>query len=126
MIKINDKVKVINNPLPKTIKKNEWVVSKVIKLRSDITNKLRTTIVIVDENGLGNYAFNEKDIVKGLKSGVITGYGTDVIEDEFGDLTKSPIIKAMNDGKNIIVTPHVGGMTIEGQTKAYEWSINKL
>ena len=64
MIKINDKVKVINNPLPKTIKKNEWVVSKVIKLRSDITNKLRTTIVIVDENGLGNYAFNEKDIVK--------------------------------------------------------------
>ena len=69
---------------------------------------------------------NEKDIVKGLKSGVITGYGTDVIEDEFGDLTKSPIIKAMNDDKNIIVTPHVGGMTIEGQTKAYEWSINKL
>ena len=69
---------------------------------------------------------NEKDIVKGLKSGVITGYGTDVIEDEFGDLTKSPIIKAMNDGKNIIVTPHVGGMTIEGQTKAYKWSINKL
>ena len=64
MNKINDKVKVINNPLPKTIKKNEWVVSKVIKLRSDITNKLRTTIVIVDENGLGNYAFNEKDIVK--------------------------------------------------------------
>jgi phosphoglycerate dehydrogenase-like enzyme len=32
----------------------------------------------------------------------------------------------MNKGKNIIVTPHVGGMTIEGQTKAYKWSINKL
>ena len=69
---------------------------------------------------------NENDIVEGLKSGIITGYGTDVVEDEFGDLTKSPIIKAMNDGENIIVTPHIGGMTIEGQTKAYEWSINKL
>ena len=32
----------------------------------------------------------------------------------------------MNEGKNIIVTPHVGGMTIEGQTKAYTWAINKL
>lgn len=69
---------------------------------------------------------NENDIVKGLKSGIITGYGTDVIENEFDDITKSPIIKAMNEGKNIIVTPHIGGMTIEGQTKAYKWSIDKL
>ena len=69
---------------------------------------------------------NEKDIVNGLKSKTITGYATDVVENEFDTLTKSPIIKAMNEGENIIVTPHVGGMTIEGQTKAYEWSINKL
>ena len=69
---------------------------------------------------------NENDIVEGLESGIITGYGTDVIENEFDDLTKSPIIKAMNFGENIIVTPHVGGMTIEGQTRAYKWAINKL
>ena len=69
---------------------------------------------------------NENDIVEGLESGIITGYGTDVIENEFDDLTKSPIIKAMNFGENIIITPHVGGMTIEGQTKAYKWSIDKL
>ena len=69
---------------------------------------------------------NELDIVNALNVGKLTGYGTDVIENEFDDLTKSPIIEAMNKGKNIIVTPHIGGMTIEGQTKAYEWSINKL
>ena len=69
---------------------------------------------------------NEKDIIKVLKEGKLTGYGTDVVENEFDDLTKSPIIKAMNEGKNIIVTPHIGGMTIEGQTKAYKWSINKI
>ena len=69
---------------------------------------------------------NELDIAIGLKLGIITGYATDVIENEFDDLTKSPIIDAMNSGENIIVTPHIGGMTIEGQTKAYEWSINKL
>ena len=69
---------------------------------------------------------NELDIVDALNTGKLMGYGTDVIENEFDDLTKSPIIKAMNNNKNIIVTPHVGGMTIEGQTKAYKWSINKL
>jgi len=69
---------------------------------------------------------NETDIVEGLKSGTIIGYGTDVVENEFDDLTKSPIIKAMNEGENIIIVPHVGGMTIEGQTKAYNWAINKL
>jgi|TARA_X000001388_G_C2232795_1_gene123910 D-3-phosphoglycerate dehydrogenase len=69
---------------------------------------------------------NENDIVEGLKLGIITGYGTDVIENEFDNLTKSPIINAMNSGENIIITPHIGGMTIEGQTKAYKHSINKL
>ena len=69
---------------------------------------------------------NELDIVNALNTGKLTGYGTDVIENEFDDLTKSPIINAMNSGENIIVTPHVGGMTIEGQTKAYKYSINKL
>ncbi len=69
---------------------------------------------------------NELDIAVGLKLGIITGYATDVIENEFDDLTKSPIIDAMNSGENIIITPHVGGMTIEGQTKAYTWAINKF
>lgn len=69
---------------------------------------------------------NEKDIVNALSINKLTGYGADVIENEFDDLSKSPIIKAMNEGKNIIVTPHTGGMTIEGQTKAYTWAINKL
>ena len=69
---------------------------------------------------------NEMDIVNALSTNKLTGYGTDVIENEFDDLTQSPIIKAMNEGKNIIVTPHIGGMTIEGQTRAYKWSIDKL
>ena len=69
---------------------------------------------------------NEKDIVEALKNKVISGYGADVVENEFDDLQASPIIQAMNQGENIIVTPHTGGMTIEGQTRAYKWAINKL
>ena len=69
---------------------------------------------------------NERDIVSALKNETLGGYATDVVENEFDDLNDSPIIKAMNEGQNIIVTPHIGGMTIEGQTKAYKWAINKF
>lgn len=71
---------------------------------------------IVDENA----------IIKTLKSGDLKGYATDVIADEFGNIEDSPLLKLENKDLNIILTPHIGGMTIEGQTKAYEWSINKL
>lgn len=68
----------------------------------------------------------EYDIVRALDENLLTGYGTDVLENEFDDIKNSPIIKAMNSGLNIIVTPHVGGMTIEGQTLAYKYAINKF
>lgn len=69
---------------------------------------------------------NEDDIVSALDENLILGYATDVIENEFDNILNSPIIRAMNDGKNILITPHVGGMTWEGQKKAYEWAINKF
>ena len=108
----------------------------VISLHVHVTDK---TKYMIDKNLLGlakkdlyiintsrGEIVNENDIVKALKTKTLTGYGADVIENEFDDLTKSPIIKSMNEGENIIVTPHIGGMTIEGQTKAYTWAINKL
>ena len=49
-----------------------------------------------------------------------------MIEDEYGDRHNSPILKGVKKGLNILVTPHVGGMTWEGQQKAYKWSISKL
>ena len=69
---------------------------------------------------------NEKDIVQSLRDEHLKGYATDVIEDEYGNRENSPILKGIKEGLNILVTPHVGGMTWEGQQKAYKWSISKL
>ena len=69
---------------------------------------------------------NEEDIVQSLRGGHLKGYATDVIEDEYGNRNNSPILHGVKEGLNIIVTPHVGGMTWEGQQKAYKWSIDKL
>ena len=68
---------------------------------------------------------NEHDIVDLLKSRHIWGYSTDVLENENGSLNDSVILKNMKN-LNIEVTPHVGGMTYQGQLKAYKWAINKL
>ena len=69
---------------------------------------------------------NENDIVESLRKGKLKGYATDVIEDEYGNRENSPILKGVKEGLNILVTPHIGGMTWEGQQKAYMWSISKL
>ena len=69
---------------------------------------------------------NEYDVIRALKECKLWGYGTDVIEDEFGDIGVSPFFSLDISKLNCIFTPHIGGMTIQGQTKAYKWAVNKL
>jgi D-3-phosphoglycerate dehydrogenase / 2-oxoglutarate reductase len=68
---------------------------------------------------------DEQAVIDALRSGSISGYGTDVIEDEYGDRVASPIIKAAQEGLPVLITPHIGGMAWEGQLRAYGWAIRK-
>jgi len=68
---------------------------------------------------------NENDIIWGLKNKLLSGYGTDVVESEFSSIKKSPIIKNVNK-LNIIVTPHIGGMTYQGQLRAWNFAVEKF
>lgn len=68
---------------------------------------------------------NEKDIIWALKNKKISGYGTDVIETEFTNINHSPIIRNISK-YNIIVTPHIGGMTHQGQLRAYNFAVEKF
>ena len=70
---------------------------------------------------------NELDISKSLESGHLGGYATDVLESEFSNIDDSPILNLYKKNKyNIIITPHVGGMTFEGQEKAFLYALNKF
>jgi len=69
----------------------------------------------------------EKKVIEAIENGKLSGYATDVITDEFGNIHNSKLVEfSMNPTNNVIITPHVGGMTWEGQTKAYKWAINKF
>ena len=70
---------------------------------------------------------DESSIIKSIQKGHLKGYGTDVIKDEFGDFRNSKLVEfSIDPNNNVVITPHIGGMTIEGQTKAYHWAINKF
>ena len=111
--------------------------SDVVFLHTHVTDETRG---MVDEEFLsymkeGSYLINtargelvdEDAIIKSIKSGHLKGYGTDVIKDEFGDIDNSKLVEfSINPNNNVVITPHIGGMTIEGQTKAYNWAVRKF
>ncbi len=111
--------------------------SDVVFLHTHVTDETRG---MVDEEFIsymkeGSYLINtargelvdEEAIIESIKGGHLKGYGTDVIKDEFGDIQNSKLVEfSMNTNNNVVITPHIGGMTIEGQTKAYTWAVRKF
>jgi|TARA_Y100000034_G_scaffold72127_1_gene86986 phosphoglycerate dehydrogenase-like enzyme len=113
--------------------------SDVVFLHTHVTDETRG---MVDDEFLsqmkqGSYLVNtargelvdEDSIMKSIEHGHLKGYGTDVIKDEFGDIKNSSLVGRLWQflGDNsVVITPHIGGMTIEGQTKAYTWAVSKF
>jgi len=62
---------------------------------------------------------DEASIIHALSDKRLRGYATDVLASELGNIKESPIIEACSYGLNIIITPHIGGMTVEAQQIAY-------
>jgi len=69
---------------------------------------------------------NESAVIKSIRNRSLGGYATDVLSNELTDIGKNVVIKALKNDLPVIVTPHIGGMTIEGQTKAYMFAAKKL
>lgn len=87
---------------------------KELKKRPFIINTSRGAIV--DEN----------ELVKAIKKDLIKGYGCDVLENEILGIKNNLVYKLSKKNSKILITPHIGGMTFEGQQKAYFYAANKL
>ena len=95
---------------------NEVVFSKM-KRGSYLINTSRGKIV------------NEADLLEALERGVIAGYGTDVLADEtsFGKtFAKHPLVEYAKTHNNLIIVPHIGGMTYESREATDVFIANKL
>lgn len=70
---------------------------------------------------------NESALLKNLSSGKIIGAGLDVISNELiGNKNKHPLIEYARNNTNLIITPHIAGLTYESEEKAARIIINQI
>lgn len=70
---------------------------------------------------------DENALLAALRSGHLAAYGADVVHDEWRtDMTVQPLISYARDHDNLVLTPHIGGSTIESVTDARIFSARKL
>lgn len=86
--------------------------------------KLKRKVLII--NTSRGEIINEVDLLKFLKKNNLSKYATDVINNEIKDRKKSPIINSLAKNNQILVTPHIGGMTYQAQKIAYYSALNLL
>jgi len=74
-----------------------------------------------------------KDLVESLKSGKILGAGLDVLEYEkssfenlFSDDKMPKAFKYLINSKNVILSPHIAGWTIESREKLAQTIVDKI
>ena len=53
-------------------------------------------------------------MAEALESGHLFGVAVDVLEgEEHGDISRSPLLASARAGRNVLITPHIGGATRE-------------
>ena len=62
---------------------------------------------------------NENDLINFLNKNPNSSYATDVIANEVKNKKNNKLIKLFKKNNQILITPHIGGMTTEAQEIAY-------
>ncbi|MDP6781620.1 MAG: NAD(P)-dependent oxidoreductase [Alphaproteobacteria bacterium] len=69
---------------------------------------------------------DEPALLAALESGHLAGAGLDVVADEFSGGLSQVLLAYARDHDNLIITPHIGGATVESMEKAEVFMAQKL
>ncbi|MDX6769780.1 MAG: NAD(P)-dependent oxidoreductase [Elusimicrobiota bacterium] len=70
---------------------------------------------------------DERALLAALKSGRVRAAGLDVLDGEIeGDMSRHPLVRYARAHDNLMITPHCGGMSYDGQEKAFTHAAGKL
>ena len=70
---------------------------------------------------------NEKDLVKLMKNKHISAFGTDVLSKESKILEgKNILLQYARKNDNVLISPHIAGLTYEFETKAIRTVLKKI
>jgi len=94
-------------------------------INNDFLNNCKETVLIV--NTSRGEIINEFELVEFLDKNKKAKYATDVLSDEINGTHNNPIKNYFNKYPNqIIITPHIGGMTYEAQNAAFSHAAKLL
>jgi D-3-phosphoglycerate dehydrogenase / 2-oxoglutarate reductase len=69
----------------------------------------------------------EPALIAALESGQLAGAGLDVIDGEWNpDMENHPLLRYARAHENLVISPHLGGVTVESQAMAGNYMIKKL
>jgi D-3-phosphoglycerate dehydrogenase len=87
--------------------------------------KMKQGVVII--NTSRGAIINEEAFLQALQSGKVSAAGLDVICGEWDEnLTNHPLIRYARSHNNLIITPHIGGCTVESIVGARVFMAHKL
>lgn len=81
-------------------------------------SKMKKGVYLINTARAG--LISQDDVLDGLKSGQIAGYATDAYDEE------PPILTDLYKHQNTILTPHIGGFTIESIERATSVAVENL
>lgn len=91
---------------------------------SEIKRMSDGTVLINTSRGA---LINEKALLNGLNDGKLGGAALDVLSEEIHDGSKnSPLLSYAMEHNNLIITPHIGGATLDSMHKTEEFMVKKL
>ena len=88
-------------------------------INKEFINQFNKPIYIV--NTSRGEVVNEDDINDYLRIGKVNGYATDVVQNEYTDE-----YSVLENNPNVLITPHIAGVTIDAQEKAYQRVLEKI
>ena len=92
-------------------------------INAEVFNALPEGAVLV--NTARGAIVDEPALIQAINSGRLAGAGLDVLVDEH-NVAASPIVQYARWHPNIVVTPHIGGNTIESVRDTDLFIVNKL
>ena len=79
---------------------------------------MKSNVIIV--NTSRGELINERDLILFLKRNPNAKFASDVISDEILKKKSNILIKKAKKNNQLLITPHIGGMTVEAQEIAYK------
>jgi len=87
-------------------------------------SKMKSNVILV--NTSRGEIMNEANLISFLRKNPNAFYATDVLSNETKRKQENKVLQEALGGNQILITPHIGGMTIEGQKIAYSHAAKLL